>query len=305
MRWLMFAASMIVATAASADDPKWTLVWNDEFEGATIDASKWDFDLGNGFWSKAANQWIPGWGNGEREYYTREPENVFLKDGALHIRVLKKSRDGFNYTSARLKSRKADGGVLFAKKYGKIEFRAKLPTGRGVWPALWMMPQDDKYGGWPLSGEIDVMEARGQEPTKVLGTLHYGNPKSHLSHEFSFPSDGSIADWHAYSVEWEPGEIRWGVDGRIYAKQDFWWSASPASGKSKATKTTVRPWPAPFDQRFYIIMNVAVGGNFLGDPDDTTKFPAEMLVDYVRAYDKEGGYGPTKPRGPGALPGRR
>src|SRR5262249_25242655 len=153
--------------SAVADEKErpWKLVWSDEFDGTVIDLAKWDFDLGNG---------AGGWGNDELQYYTKDRENAFVKDGVLHLRALKNNVGGFKYTSARLKTRKSDGSELFNKKYGKFEFRAKLPTGRGIWPALWMLPQQDKYGGWPRSGEIDVMEARGQEPNKVLGTLHYG-----------------------------------------------------------------------------------------------------------------------------------
>ena len=304
-RWAL-AALALSAAQGRGDDGPWRFVWGDEFEGTAVDSTKWDFDLGNGFWSKSANQWIPGWGNAELEYYTRDPENVFVKDGVLHIRALKKSVEGFKYTSARLKSRKADGGELFAQKYGKFAFRAKLPIGRGLWPALWMLPQTEKYGGWPRSGEIDVMEARGQEPNKVLGTLHFGTripANAHESREFVFPS-GTIAEWHVYAVEWEPGEVRWAVDDKEYARQNFWWSAGALGKDAKPSKTSVKPWPAPFDQPFYLVMNLAVGGNFLGSPDDATPFPAEMLVDYVRVYDKPAGYGPVKPRGPGKLPGR-
>lgn len=154
---------------------EWKLVWSDEFDAKEIDKAKWDFDTGNGFYNPVAKAWIGGWGNDELEYYTREPRNVFLEGGALHIKAIKESHHGFEYTSARLKTRKADGGPLFNKTYGKFEFRAKLPTGKGIWPALWLLPQDEKYGGWASSGEIDLMEARGQEPNKVLGTLHFGS----------------------------------------------------------------------------------------------------------------------------------
>ena len=279
-----------VAAGIGFDDPKWNLVWSDEFDGAAIDRKKWDFDLGNGF--SSGGHWISGWGNDELQYYTDEAENALVMDGSLRIRALKKQAKGFAYTSARLKSRAKDRGELFNKKYGKFEFRAKLPTGQGIWPALWMMPQHDRYGGWPRSGEIDVMEARGQEPHKVLGTLHYGSvmpANVHTGNDYAFPNGGTIAEFHVYAVEWEPGEIRWSVDGREYAVQNDWWSA-----KSKGKKGERNPWPAPFDQPFYLIMNVAVGGRFLGNPNETTKFPVEMAVDYVRVYDKAGGYGPPK-----------
>ncbi len=294
--------------AAAADRPEWKLVWRDEFDGKEIDRTRWDFDVGNGFYNYDANQWISGWGNDELQYYTRDPANAFVKDGMLHIRALKESLHGCGYTSAKLKTRKRDGSPLFNQKYGRFEFRAKLPTGKGVWPAIWMLPQEEKYGGWPCSGEIDVAEARGQEPTKVLGTLHFGSrwPKNtHAGKEYVLPNAGTIADFHVYAVEWEPGAIRWFVDGRQYAAQSFWWSSGKLDGTKGANPTKesdLNPWPAPFDQPFYLVMNLAVGGRFLGNPDKTTVFPAEMLVDYVRVYEKVGGYGKPRARGKGKLP---
>src|ERR1043166_2896634 len=187
--------------AAEPAPGEWKLVWSDEFDGKEIDRTKWDFDIGNGFYNYEANMWINGWGNNELQYYTREPENAFVKDGKLHIRAIKESYNGCGYTSARLKTRKRDGTPLFNKKYGKFEFRAKLPTGKGVWPGLWMLPQDEKYGGWAASGEIEVMEARGQEPGKVLGTLHYGSrwpANAHSGKDYLFPDKGTIADFHVY-----------------------------------------------------------------------------------------------------------
>ena len=296
------------SAAEPAESPKWKLTWSDEFEGAEIDKSKWDFDIGNGFFNYDAFVWISGWGNNELQYYTREPENASVKEGMLHIRAVKESYNGCGYTSAKLKTRKRDGTPLFNQKYGKFEFRAKLPTGKGVWPALWMLPQDDKYGTWASSGEIDVLEARGQEPNKVLGTLHYGSrwpSNAYSGKHYILPNESTIAEFHVYTVEWEPGEIRWSVDGQQYASQSFWWSSSQSDG-GKGVKPTkeadLNAWPAPFDQPFYLIMNVAVGGKFLGNPDKSTAFPAEMVVDYVRVYERDGGYGPLKPRGEGKLP---
>jgi beta-glucanase (GH16 family) len=294
--------------AAKPPEANWTLVWSDEFDGKEIDKSKWDFDSGNGFFSDNGKTWIGGWGNDELEYYTDERKNVFLQGGSLHIRAIKEPREGFAYTSARLKTRKRDRSPLFNKKYGKFEFRAKLQTGKGIWPALWMLPQNEKYGGWAASGEIDVMEARGQEPKKVLGTLHFGSrwpANTHAGTDYVLPRGGTITDFHVYSLEWEPGEIRWFVDGRRYQTQSFWWSSTKTAdgkGSSPAREADLNPWPAPFDQPFYLVMNVAVGGRFLGNPDKTTTFPVEMVVDYVRVYDMAGGYGKTRPRGTGRLP---
>jgi len=305
---ILIASSFVSDSRAGEPAPPWKLSFSDEFNGKEIDRKKWDFDLGNGFFNYNGNVWISGWGNNELQYYTREPENAFLKDGNLHIRAVKESRDGCGYTSARLKTRKRDGSPLFNQTYGKYEFRAKLPTGQGVWPALWLLPQSEKYGGWAASGEIDIMEARGQEPNKVLGTLHYGSlwpTNAHSGKDYIFPRGQSIADFHVYTLEWEPGAMRWLVDGKVYSTQTFWWSSGKIAGDkgvNPAKESDLNAWPAPFDQPFYIVMNVAVGGRFLGNPDMTTAFPAEMVVDYVRVYDKVGGYGKPKPRGAGKLP---
>jgi beta-glucanase (GH16 family) len=306
---------------------EWKLVWSDEFDGTEIDKTKWDFDLGTGFWVNMPNPWggfwVNGWGNDELQCYTSRPENAYVKDGMLHIRALKQSYEQSSYTSARLKTRQhRDKTPLFTKTYGRFEFRARLPVGRGLWPALWLMPQDEKYGTWAASGEIDVMESKGHEPRKVHGTLHFGSrwPKNiWVARECPLPEGSTIADFHVYALEWEPGEFRWYVDGRQYSSQTFWWSCSKTeevrknddqgkshvfslSGVHPAGEANLNPWPAPYDQPFYIIMNVAVGGRFPGNPDASTVFPQEMVVDYVRVYEKVGGYGPIKPRGPGSIP---
>jgi beta-glucanase (GH16 family) len=289
------------AAAPIAAPPGWKLVWSDEFDGTAIDKTKWDYDHGNHLVT-GPNQWQPGWGNNELEFYTSRPENVSVHDGMLHLRAIKEPYKGCQYTSGRLKTHK-----LFSKEYGRFEFRAKLPTGKGVWPAIWLLPEDDKYGGWAASGEIDIMEARGQEPNKVLGTLHYGSKwpaNVHTGKDFIFPN-GSIADFHVYALEWEPGEIRWLVDDQVYQTQNFWWSCSDTDGPKgvdPVNESELNPWPAPFDHPFYLILNVAVGGNFLGKPDASTAFPVEMVLDYVRVFDKVDGYGATKPRGGGKLP---
>ena len=303
----VWIASCHIDQAADAAPASWKLTWSDEFDGNQIDRSKWDFDIGNGFYNYDTNQWISGWGNNELEYYTKEPDNAMVKDGLLHIRAIKQPMNGCGYTSARLKSRNVDGSSLFSQKYGRFEFRAKVSTGKGIWPGLWLLPYDEKYGGWPRSGEIDVMEARGQEPNKVLGTIHYGSgwpADTHSGKDYIFPNGGTIAEFHVYAIEWEPGEIRWLVDGKEYSDQTFWWSSGKQDGSGKginpSSEADVNPWPAPFDQPFFIVMNLAVGGQFLGRPDKSTKFPAEMLVDYVRVYDKVGGYGAPKPASEGS-----
>jgi len=290
------------------DRTGWNLVWADEFDSPAIDRTKWDFDLGNGFYNYDADQWISGWGNEELQYYTNHVENAFVVDGSLHIKAIKESYLGCGYTSAKLKTRKRDGTELYAKRYGRFEWRAKLPAGRGVWPALWMLPQEDKYGPWAASGEIDVMEAKGQETDRVHGTIHFGGrwpANAYKGKEFMFPAGQATTEFHTYAVEWEPGEIRWYVDDAEYAKQTSWWSTPKMDGNKGAKPTKedeLQPWPAPFDRPFYLVMNVAVGGRFLGKPDATTKFPAEMVVDYVRVYDRAQPYGDAKPRTPENLP---
>ncbi len=283
-------------------------MWRDEFSGTTVDTTKWGFDLGNGFSADSGKTFVSGWGNNELQCYTRDTANVAVRGGQLHLRALPSTRDGCPYTSARLKTRGSDGRALFAQRYGRFEFRAKLPVGRGLWPALWMLPQDDAYGTWAASGEIDVMEARGQTPTTVLGTLHYGARWPHNTFtgaDYILPRQGTIADFHTYAVEWDPGRVRWFVDDVLTQTQQFWWSSSAQDGrqgKKPTSSAELNPWPAPFDQRFFLIMNLAVGGNFLGNPDATTPFPADLTVDFVRVYERRAGAGVLTRRGAGALP---
>jgi beta-glucanase (GH16 family) len=286
----------------------WKLVWSDEFDGDGVDPAKWDFDIGNGFFDYRTHTWISGWGNEELQYYTKNPDNVFIRDSLLHIRAIKESLHGCGYTSARMKTRRRDGTALFTKQYGRFEVRAKVPHGKGMWPALWLLPQDDAYGPWAASGEIDIMEIVGERPNEYLGTIHFGStfPKRELvTHVHKFAGGSTVGEFHIYAVEWEPGEIRWLVDGVLWAKQTFWWSCSrQRDGKGGVARSAadLNPWPAPFDQPFYLVMNVAVGGNFPGAPNTATQFPADLVIDYVRVYDKIGGYGEPRPRGPGRLP---
>lgn len=292
---------------ATADS--WTLVWSDEFEGDRLDLSKWDFDVGNGFFDYKSQSWVPGWGNEELQYYTREADNLTVKDSLLTIRAIKEAIHGCGYTSARIKTRKRDGTPLFAKTYGRFEIRARVPWGKGLWPALWMLPQEDRYGGWAASGEIDLMEIVGEKPTEVLNSIHFGSAGSQaralVTHVHPLPDGSTVADWHVYAAEWLPGEIRFYVDGVHTSTRNHWWSCSKTldgQGVAATKAAELNPWPAPFDQPFYLVMNVAVGGNFPGAPNEQTRFPAELQVDYVRVYDRVGGYGAPKPRGKGRFP---
>ncbi len=288
--------------------PGWRLVWHDEFDGTTIDRTKWDFDLGNGFYNYDSHTWVPGWGNEELQYYTDSAANVSVKDSLLTIRAIKESMHGCGYSSARLKTRKRDGTPLFTTLYGRVEFRARVPWGKGLWPALWMLPQDERYGGWAASGEIDLMEIVGDKPHEVLNSIHFGSvyPKRTLiTTVYPLPGGSRVSDWHDYAVEWEPGEIRFYVDGVQTCSYGHWWSCSKTrdgAGLDAGKASDLNPWPAPFDQPFYLLMNVAVGGNFPGVPNADTHFPAELVVDYVRVYEKVGGYGAVKPMAKGKFP---
>ncbi|WP_226647546.1 carbohydrate binding domain-containing protein [Mesobacillus subterraneus] len=292
----LLLSAMMILPAASIAAPKdkpgkgelknkqnkseWSLVWSDEFIGPEIDRSKWTYDIGNWIVDEDGNGITNGWGNNEKEYYTDSSENAFIEDGKLVIKAKKEQvTDQFgtyDYTSAKLKTK-----GLFSKKYGRYEIKAKLPTGKGLWPALWMLPEDDKYGVWAASGEIDIMEAWGSRPNTVSGTIHYGEGwpnNKYTGKEFELPKNRGIDKWHTYALEWEPGELRWYVDGELYQTQNKWYS----KGTDNAANFS---YPAPFDQEFYLVMNLAVGGWFDGEVDETTIFPSQMEVDYVRVYD--------------------
>ncbi|WP_340004991.1 carbohydrate binding domain-containing protein [Paenibacillus sp. FSL K6-0276] len=260
-------------TPTPTPDP-WTLVWGDEFNEGTIDPTKWTYDLGDG--SQFNN---PGWGNNEKQWYTSDEKNVKVQDGNLIITARKEAKAGKEYTSSRIKTK-----GLFSKKYGKFEIRAKAPTGKGYWPAIWMLPENYKYGSWASSGEIDIMEGWGSRPNTVAGTIHYGAewPNNVYSgKEYVFPGGSTIEQYHTYSMEWEPGEIRWYVDGELFSTKNDWYSLSNGQPANNA-------YPAPFNQEFHLLLNLAVGGNFDGDPTPETVFPKSMEVDYVRVYELTG-----------------
>lgn len=256
------AVGQAVATAAPAG---WTLAWSDEFngpDGSAVDSSQWVRETGGG-----------GWGNQELEYYTARPQNAFLQGGNLVIKVLQEKYTGAdgvtrNYTSARLKTQ-----GKFSQKYGRFEARIKIPRGQGIWPAFWMLGDDIDKVQWPSCGEIDIMENIGKEPAMVHGTIHgpgYSGDKG-IGSSSALPSDQRFADdFHIYAVEWEPEAIRFYVDDHLYATR------TPAE-LPKGTK-----WA--YDHPFFILLNVAVGGLWPGNPDATSAFPQSMLVDYVRVY---------------------
>ena len=243
------------------DSDSWILVWSDEFEGANgsaPDPAKWNQQEGGA-----------GWGNGELQYYTKGTNNSFLQDGMLVIQVKEEYMLGRDYTSARLTTQfKGDW------TFGRFEIRAKLPNTQGIWPAFWMLPSRGRYGSGPAGGEIDIMEMIGSEPFRSYGTLHFGNPAERSSGSYDLPNGATYADdFHLFAVEWEPDEIRWYVDDVLFHSETEWFTSSLNA-----------PYPAPFDQNFHLLVNVAVGGVWPGSPDETSVFPQMLYVDYVRVY---------------------
>ena len=261
-------AATDAATEASADVPDidgYELLWNDEFDGSALDESMWNYEPHE-----------PGWTNEELQEYTTSTDNVFLRDGKLVLKAIKSEKDGKDYYT----SGKITGQNKTDFTYGKIVTRAKVPEGQGLWPAIWMMPQvQEYYGEWPKCGEIDIMEVLGNNVKTAYGTLHFGEPHGEIQGTWNL-TDSTYADsFHEYSVEWEPGEIRWYIDGNLYNTANDWFTA--VQGEDE------KPYPAPFDQPFFVQMNLAVGGTWPGDPDETTDFDkAEFEIDYVRVYQK-------------------
>lgn len=266
----------------------WQMIWNDEFSGNSLDTTKWGYQ--EGFLLDENDINTAGWGNEELEYYTRD--NVSVKNGYMNIEMKKQSKvftqknDPTKKATAQYSSGKITTKNNFSVKYGRVDFRAKMPTGTGVWPAMWMLPNDERYGSWPLSGEIDVFEGRGRTPDMVFGTLHYGSqwPNNiNTSDVLNMTQDGKkktgINDWHVYSVIWEEDNIKIYCDGKCYFKctNAEWYSGSDRGNSN-----------APFDQRFYLILNLAAGGTFdSGYVPDSSFTSATMQVDYVRVYQKK------------------
>jgi len=247
------AFMLLTGTIASAQVKKGKLLWEENFDGKSLNEAVWNYELGDG----CPN--VCGWGNNERQIYTKS--NHIIKDGKLIITIKK---DGDKYTSTRITTA---GKKEF--KYGYMEARAKLPVGKGIWPAFWMLGSNIKQAGWPLAGEIDILEYVGKEQDIVYTTLH--TQKNHGDHanskKTSFPDIEE--GYHTYGVNWTAKEIEFYVDGKAVYKFD---------PKDKP----VEVWP--FDQPFYFIINTAVGGNFGGPEVDDSIFPQEFIVDYVKVY---------------------
>ena len=224
------------------------LKWEDNFDGTELDTSVWNVE-----------EHEPHWVNEELQKYVNSDENIYLEDGNLVIKAIKKedAQGNVSYTSGRINTQgKKD------YKYGKFEARIKVPKGKGFLPAFWMMPTNENlYGQWPKCGEIDIMEVMGQENDKLYGTIHYGEPSLQSQGTYKLSKGNFTDDWHVFSCEWEPGKISWYVDGILYHEESDWFSAKPGQGKVS--------YPAPFDQDFYVILNLAVGGSWVTNPDET------------------------------------
>jgi beta-glucanase (GH16 family) len=254
-------------TVCAVDQARWQLAWGDEFNGrsgSAIDANKWSFDIGG-----------KGWGNHELETYTSRIANAHLENGSLVIKAMKETFTGADnitrdYTSARLLTKQK-----FSQTYGRFEARIKIPFGQGIWPAFWMLGDNIDRVQWPNCGEIDIMKNIGREPSVVHGTFHgpgYSGGKG-IGAAYTLAGGKKFSDdFHTFAVEWEPNVIRFYVDENLYQTRT---SADLPQGAS---------WV--FDHPFFIILNVAVGGGWPGNPDTTTVFPQQMLVDYVRVYKR-------------------
>ena len=257
---LMISFSLIISCNSDEKQTvtnKTQLVMSDEFnvDGAPNPAL-WSYNLGTG---------SNGWGNNELQYYTDRPQNIKIEDGMLKITAIKESFLGSAYTSARILSK-----GKYEKKYGRMEARIKLPIGKGLWPAFWMLGANSDTEIWPQCGEIDIMEYLGSSPTKVLGTVHgpgYSGGQS-ISKEYILTNDRFDNDFHVFGIEWDENYINFYVDDVLY---------------NQITPEDV-PGEWVFNQPFYFILNMAVGGNLPGSPNSETRFPQTMMVDYVRVY---------------------
>ena len=255
-RLLLWAVLVVSVSAAPAS---WTLVWSDEFNGpagTAPDRNKWTYDLG-----------ADGWGNQELETYTSSRENSYL-DGAGNLVIEARQAAPGRYTSARLKTQ-----AKFTMEYGRVEARIKLPAGQGIWPAFWMLGADVPEAGWPKCGEIDIMENIGREPSMVHGTVHgpgYSGGGG-IGRSYSLAAGQRFADdYHVFAIEWSENAVRFFVDRNLYQ------TVTPKSLPHGAA------WV--FRHPFFLLLNVAVGGSWPGNPDTTTSFPQKMLIDYVRVY---------------------
>ena len=261
LKFFLLAVPFLAISGCSVEDTQTVarfteLVLQDEFDtDGSPNSAIWDFNIGTG---------INGWGNNELQYYTDRDENVEVQNGFLIITARQESFEGSSYTSARLLTK-----GLFEQTYGRFEARIRLPYGQGLWPAFWLLGADDEKV-WPQIGKIDIMEYRGQEPTKVLGSVHgpgYSGGEA-ITKSYTLENDRFDTGFHVFGIEWGPEYINFYVDDVLY--------------NQITPENVTGEWV--FDQPFYILMNVAVGGSFVGSPNAETIFPQNMLVDYVRVY---------------------
>lgn len=237
---------------------QYRLIWDEEFDDSTINTADWNFETGNS----------NGWGNHEQEYYTGRQENAYISNGNLVIEARKESYSGYDYTSARMTTK---GKKEFM--FGRIEIRAKLPVTNGIWPALWLLGSDIGQVGWPSCGEIDMMELIGKYPGRVYGTAHWNNASGQHASKggyYDLPAGDYSQDYHVYRTDWDQDSIRWYVDDHLY--------------ETVNRKDVGDPYP--FNSKFFLIFNVAVGGDWPGNPDSSSSFPQRMYVDYIKVYEK-------------------
>lgn len=236
----------------------YSLFWSDEFSANTLDQNIWNYEIGNG---------SNGWGNQELEYYTNSTKNAFLSNGNLIIEARKESIGGFDYSSARMTTQNKK-----TFKYGRIDIRAKLPVGKGIWPALWMLGSNISSVGWPACGEIDIMELVGTNPNTVVGSIHWANAsggQASKNNSYSIGTEDFSQKFHVFSLVWKKDSLQWLVDDTPF------FSAGVSS---------VDPFPTAFNNNQFFIFNVAVGGLWPGTPPSTTVFPQRMFVDYIRVF---------------------
>lgn len=263
---LVFMASGCSTDNDSEKETYTDIVWQDEFDvDGSVNSELWGFDIGTG--AEIFGQ--PGWGNNEQQYYTDRPENIRVEDGMLHITARKESFEGSNYTSAKILTR-----GKFETTFGRFEARIQLPFGQGIWPAFWLLGDDS--GGeviWPQIGEIDIMEYRGQEPLVIHGSVHGPGYSAGQAVTDSYKlTDGRFdAEFYVFAIEWEQNSIKYYVDDVLY---------------NEITPDDVNGEWVFNDNSFYIIINTAVGGTFVGPPSNQTPFPQTMKIDYVRVYQQ-------------------
>lgn len=260
----MLLLSCSTDTEQKIDQPDWKLVWSDEFngeKGSQLDRSKWTYDIGRG---------QNGWGNQELQYYTDRPENVQMDgEGNLVITARRENFQGAQYTSARFKTQ-----GLFDQKYGKFEARLKTPYGQGLWPAFWMLGSNIQEVGWPQCGEIDIMELRGQAPSIAECALHgpgYSGGNS-ITGKNILTNSRYDNKFHVFATVWDESKIDFYIDNYLYRRIE------------KSEVESRGEWV--YDHPFFMIFNIAVGGNFLGSPNTDTPFPQTMTIDYVHVYQQ-------------------